>query len=59
MESTADTQKLPFILDIDVFQETLSSADEPEIWERFKRLRVFKNDIFFQSITEKTKELFK
>jgi len=59
MESTADIQKLPFILDIDVFQETLSSADEPEIWERFKKLRVFKNDIFFKSITEKTKELFK
>ena len=59
MESSAGIQKLPFILDIDVFQETLSSADEPEIWERFKKLRVFKNDIFFKSITEKTKELFK
>jgi uncharacterized protein (TIGR04255 family) len=59
MESTVDIQKLSFIFDIDVFQEILSSADESEIWERFKKLRVFKNDIFFQSITEKTKELFK
>lgn len=59
MESTAGIQKLPFIFDIDVFQETLCNADEPGFWEKFKKLRVFKNDIFFNSITEKTKELFK
>jgi len=59
MENITAIQKLPFIFDIDVFQEILCSANAPEIWERFKKLRVFKNDIFFNSITEKTKELFK
>jgi len=59
MENITAIQKLPFIFDIDVFQEILCSANAPEIWERFKKLRVFKNDIFFKSITEKTKELFK
>jgi uncharacterized protein (TIGR04255 family) len=29
------------------------------IWPEFENLRDFKNDIFFKSLTEKTKELFR
>jgi len=29
------------------------------MWKEFEKLRKFKNDIFFNSITEKTKELFR
>ncbi len=51
--------KLPFIFDIDVFQNTAYNENKSEIWDEFEKLRAFKNDIFFNSITEKTKELFK
>jgi len=29
------------------------------MWEDFEKLRDFKNDIFFNSVTEKAKELFR
>lgn len=49
---------LPYIMDIDVFRLT-SSVPRSEIWEIFETLREYKNDIFFESITEKTRELFR
>lgn len=52
-------KKLPFILDIDVFRNTDYNENKSEIWDEFEKLRAFKNDIFINSITEKTKELFK
>jgi uncharacterized protein (TIGR04255 family) len=45
------------ILDIDVFMERLFS-DEDEVWGAIDRLRDFKNQIFFDCITEKTAKLF-
>lgn len=59
MENPVDNQRLPLILDIDVWRETTYEANQPEMWDDFEQLREFKNDIFFNSITEKTKELFR
>lgn len=59
MERPTGEQKLPLILDIDVFKEVIYTENKTEIWNDFEKLHVFKNDIFFDSITEKTKELFK
>jgi uncharacterized protein (TIGR04255 family) len=46
------------ILDIDVFKERVF-ADADEAWDALGRLRDFKNQIFFDCITEKTARLFK
>lgn len=51
--------RLPLILDIDVFRETNYINNKVEMWNEFEKLRLYKNDIFFNSITDKTKELFK
>lgn len=59
MEKPAENRRLPLILDIDVFKETVYVDNKEEIWNDFEKLRIFKNEIFFNSITEKTKELFK
>ncbi|MFH0926837.1 MAG: TIGR04255 family protein [bacterium] len=47
------------ILDIDVFKETIKGFNEKEAWELIDTLRGLKNDIFFKSINDKTKEMFK
>jgi uncharacterized protein (TIGR04255 family) len=47
------------ILDIDVFQEKSFNSDDPEIISTLNKLREIKNRIFFGSITDKAKELFK
>ena len=50
---------LPLIFDINVFHEAKFIGNKSEIWEEFEKLHVFKNDIFFDSLTKKAKELFK
>ncbi len=47
------------ILDIDVFKESVESMEMDQIWDTFLELRNYKNDIFFEYITEKTLELIK
>jgi hypothetical protein len=59
MEPPTENQRLPLILDIDVFKEKIYADNKEEIWSDFENLRAFKNDIFFNSITDKTEELFK
>jgi len=59
MENTTKNQRLPLILDIDVFSKINFINSDEEMWKEFEKLRKFKNDVFFYSITEKTKELFK
>jgi uncharacterized protein (TIGR04255 family) len=59
LEKPADDKKLPLIFDIDVFRAAVFVDNKEEIWGDFEKLRLFKNDIFFKSITDKTKELFK
>lgn len=58
MEDPTDMQRLPLIFDIDVFKITTYAGNTTTIWEDFERLRIFKNEIFFNSMTEKAKELF-
>jgi uncharacterized protein (TIGR04255 family) len=52
-------KSLPFIFDIDVIREAKYDPASPEIWQIFEQLRNFKNEIFFNSLTDKAKELFK
>lgn len=59
MEETTGTQQLPIIFDIDVFKITTYAEEPDTMWDDFEQLRIFKNDIFFNSITDKTKELFR
>lgn len=59
MENPTQDEKLPLILDIDVYHEVNYSGSDAKMWEDFEKLHLFKNEIFFNSITEKTKELFK
>jgi len=59
MEKPTKQQKLPLIFDIDVFRQVEYNKNMNEIWNDFDKLRNFKNDIFFNSITDKTKELFR
>ena len=50
---------IPVIFDIDVFAELMIDPESNAIWEIFEELRVIKNDYFFDSLTEKTRELFR
>ncbi|OHB69969.1 MAG: hypothetical protein A2W23_03540 [Planctomycetes bacterium RBG_16_43_13] len=59
MGSPTETQRLPLIFDIDVFKITAYVGNKLEMWDEFEKLRAFKNDIFFNSITKKTEEMFK
>jgi len=54
-----EDQRLPFIFDIDVWQLIDYEGQANEMWDEFEKLREIKNKIFFESITEKTKELFR
>lgn len=47
----------PVVLDIDVFTDRDFDVSGDVYWEVLENLRVFKNSIFFESITEKTAEL--
>jgi len=59
MDKPTKTKRLPLILDIDVFRITEYVEKTEEMWKDFEKLRDFKNDIFFNSVTEKAKELFR
>ncbi len=52
----------PIVLDIDVFIarqfEPQEQEQEQEFWRSLDKLRDFKSTVFFESITEKTTELF-
>ena len=50
--------KLPFILDIDVSKQSEYEKNIDIIPEEMEKLRTYKNDIFFGSITEETRRLF-
>lgn len=54
-----ELNKLPLIFDIDVFKNANYSDEMSEMWGDFNNLRNFKNEIFFNSLTDKAKELFR
>jgi len=53
-EGVANDKSLPIIIDIDVFKEGRLETDDSDIWNKLSQLRDFKNQIFFESLTEKT-----
>lgn len=53
-----DPDRLGVLLDIDAFRQGVLEPDADELWETFESLRAFKNLIFFESITERTAEMF-
>ena len=53
-----DPDRLGVILDIDAFHEGVMDPTTGSLWETFEGLRGFKNLIFFESITERTAEMF-
>jgi len=57
VEPGSDT--FPFLFDIDVFKEVDLDPSDNEIWATFENIRLFKDQIFHQSITEQAKELFR
>ena len=54
-----DNKVLPYIFDIDAFTPVDLDPTDEEIWVAFERLREYKNLIFFNSMTEKAKEMFR
>ncbi len=54
-----DKKVLPYIFDIDAFMPVDLDPTDEEIWPAFERLRDYKNLIFFNSTTEKAKEMFR
>ncbi len=49
---------VPLIFDIDTFLPDEFDPRDEAVWERFEDLRTIKNRVFFESITEKTKEMY-
>jgi uncharacterized protein (TIGR04255 family) len=58
LEQVINPNSIPIILDIDVFRQKSEGISEEDAWKILEKLRHFKNKIFFESITEKTKEIF-
>ncbi len=52
-------EKLPYIFDIDAFTPVDLDPENSEIWSILESLRDYKNLIFFSSMSEKAKELFR
>lgn len=59
IQKPTELQKLPLIFDIDVIKIKNYTENRSNMWNDFKLLRNFKNEIFFNSITKKTEDLFK
>jgi len=59
MEQATEQQTLPIIFDVDVFKIVNYTDNYDALWKEFEQLRIFKNEIFFKSMTDKAKELFK
>lgn len=56
---TPDTKQLPLIFDIDVVRSATFEPSSPAIWETFEQMRDYKNEIFFNTMTERAKEIFR
>lgn len=59
LQPVTEDGRLPFIFDIDAIREATFEPQSTGIWDAFEQLREYKNEIFFKSMTEKAKELFK
>lgn len=54
-----DSNRIPLIFDIDVFQAGGFEPSSAAIWEMLDRMREYKNEIFFASMTDRAKEMFR
>jgi len=52
------TQQVPLIFDIDAFRVFSWSPSQPEVWSELDALRHAKNDVFFESLTERMLEKY-
>jgi len=53
-----DDGSVPLILDIDVYKIVLLEPGDKQIWSTIESFHDVKNDIFFNSITKETEEMF-
>lgn len=51
--------RLPLLFDVDVFRVATFEPGSAAIWEMFEQMRDYKNEIFFASVTERAKEMFR
>lgn len=51
-------ERIPVILDIDVYRMAEFGPDSRELWDCLERLRAFKNQAFYESLTEKAVEQY-
>jgi len=58
LEGVVDPGTISILLDIDASKEAEFDGDGVDAWRTLEELRNFKNDIFFQSVTDKTLSLF-
>ena len=57
-EGAAGDARYPATLDIDAFRDREFDANDVGVWEYLEGLRNLKNDVFFESVTERTVELY-
>ena len=55
----SDASHVPVILDIDAFLLRKFDPTADDLWQCLEDLRTVKNKVFFESITDRTKELFR
>lgn len=58
LQPGVSTERVPVILDIDVYCLTDLVPSSDELWTRLEQLRAFKNRAFFESLTERAVELY-
>ncbi|MGM8366494.1 TIGR04255 family protein [Virgibacillus sp. W0181] len=58
-QDNQDSTILPIIFDTDVTINDLNLDYKDDFWEQVAQMRNFKNNLFFNSLTEKGKELFR
>ena len=59
VEAEATKAVVPVILDVDVFRTGTFPTAADKLWPSFDQLRVAKNRLFFKSLTDKAKDLFR
>jgi uncharacterized protein (TIGR04255 family) len=52
-------QRVPLIFDIDIVSGERLAPSGPEVWDTLERMRQYKNEVFFSSMTERARELFR
>lgn len=57
-QGVVEEKGVQVLLDIDAIQERQIDIDDRGLWDRFAALRQFKNDIFFEFVTERLLEKY-